>query len=144
MKVQVKISDKIKEPYAVIYANAITDEIQKIIYSLNDNISIIPVNDDDRIIFLQPEEICMARVENTELIIYCKNKTYKSKKRLYEIGEQLGSGFIQISKSAFVNIKMIECVEPFFNGVMNLKLKNGCSEYISRKYLPQFKKYLGI
>lgn len=83
MKVQVKISDEIKEPYAVIYANAITNEIQKIICSLNDNISIIPVNDEDRIIFLQPEEIYMARVENTELIIYCKNKTYKSKKRLF-------------------------------------------------------------
>ncbi|MDO4535579.1 MAG: LytTR family DNA-binding domain-containing protein [Clostridium perfringens] len=144
MKVQVKVSDEIKEPYVVIYTNSITDEVQKIICNLSDNINIIPVNDEDRIIFLQPEEIYMARVEKGELIIYCKNKTYKSKRRLYEIGEQLGSGFIQISKSAFVNIKMIECVEPFFNGMMNLKLKNGCSEYISRKYLPEFKKYLGI
>lgn len=86
----------------------------------------------------------MARVENSEVVIYCKDKSYKSKKRLYEIGEQLGSEFMQISKSAFINLNKIECVEPYFNGMMNLKLKNGCSEYISRKYLPNLKRYLGI
>ena len=32
----------------------------------------------------------------------------------------------------------------FFGGIMLLVLKNGCKDYISRKYLPAFKKYLGI
>jgi len=27
---------------------------------------------------------------------------------------------------------------------MYIKLKNKCKDYISRKYLPEFKKYLGL
>ncbi|QEZ69156.1 LytTR family transcriptional regulator [Paraclostridium bifermentans] len=144
MKVEVKIYEEIKEPYVIIYTNSITSEIQKIISTLEEGINIITVHDGDKILILQKEEIYMVRIEMSEVVVHCKDKKYKSKKRLYEIGEQLGSGFIQISKSAFVNSKEIQCVEPYFNGMMSLKLKNGTSEYISRKYLPEFKKYLGI
>ena len=144
MKFEVKVSEDIKEPYVIIHTNTITTEIQKIISILGEDESIITVNDGDKIIVLQKDEIYMVRTEMSEVIVHCKDKKYKSKKRLYEIGEQLGSEFIQISKSAFVNLKKIQCVEPFFNGMMSLKLKNGTSEYISRKYLPEFKKYLGI
>lgn len=144
MKVEVKISEDVKESYAVIYTKAITEEIQRIISNFEEHDGVIIALDGEKIVILQQEEIYMVRMENSEVIVYCKDKKFKSKKRLYEMGEQLGSGFMQISKAAFVNLKMIECVEPYFNGMMNLKLKNGCSEYISRKYLPQFKKYLGI
>ncbi|HHT54760.1 MAG TPA: LytTR family transcriptional regulator, partial [Clostridiales bacterium] len=45
------------------------------------------------------------------------------------------SGFIRISKSVLVNLKYLDCVEPSFGGIMLLVLKNGCKDYISRKYL---------
>lgn len=144
MKFEVKIDKEVKEPYAVIHTNSITEEVQKLISALEVKETIITAYDNDRIIVLQPSDVYLARIEQTEVILYCKNKKYSSKKRLYEIGEQLGSEFMQISKSTFINLKQIDCVEPFFNGTMNLKLKNGCSEYISRKYLKEFKKYLGI
>ena len=38
----------------------------------------------------------------------------------------------------------MESVEPSFNGVMLLHMKNGEKEYISRKFVPQLKKYLGL
>ena len=144
MKFEIKIDADVKEPYAVIHTSSITDEVQKLISNFEVQENIITVNDNDRIIVLQPSDIYLVRTEQSEVILYCKNKKYSSKKRLYEIGAQLGNGFMQISKSAFINLKQIDCVEPFFNGTMNLKLKNGSSEYISRKYLPEFKKYLGI
>lgn len=144
MKVEVKLSKDVNEPYAIIHTSSITSEIQKIISILGEDESIIAVNDGEKIIVLQREDIYMVRVEMSEVIVHCKDKKYKSKKRLYEIGDQLGCGFMQISKHAFINLKQVQCVEPFFNGMMSLKLKNGTSEYISRKYLPAFKKYLRI
>jgi DNA-binding LytR/AlgR family response regulator len=39
---------------------------------------------------------------------------------------------------------MIDYVEPAFNGMMMILLKNGGKDFISRKYLPQLKQYLGI
>ncbi|MEN8077523.1 LytTR family DNA-binding domain-containing protein [Clostridioides difficile] len=144
MRVEVKVEEDIQEPYVVVYTNKITQEINEIILKLQEKSDFIAVNNGEKIVILQKKEIYMVRMEEAELIIYTKDKRYKSKKRLYEIAEQLGNGFMQISKCALVNLKVIDSVEPFFNGMMNLKLKNGCSEYISRKYLPNFKKYLGI
>lgn len=34
--------------------------------------------------------------------------------------------------------------EAEFGGMMLLTMKNGSSEYVSRHYLPEFKKYLGL
>lgn len=51
---------------------------------------------------------------------------------------------MQISKSAVINLKQIDFVEPSFSGMMKLFLKNKQSEYISRKYLSEFKKCLGL
>ena len=58
--------------------------------------------------------------------------------------QQLGAGFMQISKSTLVNLSYMSNVEAGFSGTLLLKLKNGCKDYVSRKYLPEFKKYLGL
>lgn len=44
-------------------------------------------NEEDLIV-LQPKEIYMVRVENGDTIIYGDKKQYRSRKRLYEIGQQ--------------------------------------------------------
>ncbi|MEG1867506.1 MAG: LytTR family DNA-binding domain-containing protein [Clostridiales bacterium] len=144
LKVEIKLSHEIKEAYAVIFGNSITEEIQKAVGFLEAQETIITANDNGKIVILEPKEIYMIRVEASEIIIYCEKEKYTTKKRLYELGAQLGTDFMQISKSAFINLKKIDCVEPCFNGMMMLKLKNNASEYISRKYLPEFKKYLGL
>lgn len=143
MKVKIEISDT-EKPYAVIYTNEITQEIQRAISLLDMKSDIITANDGEKIIVIEPQKIYMIRVENSETIIYCEDKQYRSKKRLYELILLLGGDFIQISKSAVVNLKKIDCVEPSFSGMMKLFLKNKQSEYISRKYLPAFKRHLGL
>lgn len=144
MKVEIQISADIDEPYTVIYSSSITDEIRKIADMLSSSSSIITVTDNEQIIILQPDEIYMIRTENEQLTVYCQQKKYVTNKRLYEMKELLGNGFMQISKSTVINLKEISSVEPSFNGTMLVLLKNGNKDYISRKYLPEFKKYLGM
>lgn len=98
----------------------------------------------DKIAILQPKDIYMVRVENGDTVIYGESDKYYSKKRLYELAEQLGKQFMQISKSTLVNLAYLDNIEAGFSGLLLLKLKNGCKDYVSRKYLPNFKKYLGI
>ena len=86
----------------------------------------------------------MVRVENKDTIIYGKEHRSRCRKRLYEMQQQLGAGFMQISKSTLVNLSYMSNVEAGFSGTLLLKLKNGCKDYVSRKYLPEFKKYLGL
>ncbi len=144
MKVELKISEEIKEPYAVICSDTMTSEISKAVMILEGTQKIITAEDNGRIVIIRPEEIYMVRVENERTIIYCQDKKYISSKRLYQLEEQLGKYFMKISKSAVINLSHIKCVEPSFKGMMCLVMKNGCKDYISRRYLSDFKKYLGI
>ena len=144
MKVKLRISDEIQEPYAVIYSDSLTDEISRAVMFLENTGKLITAEENGRILILQPEEIFMVRIENERTIIYCQKDKYLSSKRLYQLEEQLGKGFMKISKSTIINLSHIKCVEPSFKGMMSLVMKNGCKDYISRKYLPNFKKYLGI
>ena len=145
MKVSVDISAEYKEPYAVIYTDKVTEEIRRMVemFSASET-PITALQNEENMIVLKPEDIFMVRVENGDTIIYGEKKTYRSRKRLYEIGQQLGKQFMQISKTTLIYLSYMDSIEPGFSGTLFLKLKNGCMDYVSRKYLPEFKKYLGL
>lgn len=145
MKVSVDISPEYKEPYAVIYTDQMTDEIRRMIEILGANETpITALQNEEDLVVLQPKEIFMVRVENGDTVIYSEKNRYRSRKRLYELGQQLGKQFMQISKTTLINLSYMDCIEPGFSGTLLLKLKNGSKDYVSRKYLPDFKKYLGL
>ena len=145
MKVNVEVSAEYKEPYAIIYTDKITDEIQRMIdlFSTSESPIVALQNEEDMII-LQPKDIYMVRVEDGDTMIYGEKQRYRSRKRLYEIGAQLGKQFMQISKTTWINLACMDSIEPGFGGTLLLKLKNGCKDYVSRTYLPEFKRYLGL
>ncbi len=145
MKVSIDISPEYKEPFAVIHTDKVTGDIQRMIdiFSSSETPVTALMNEED-IIVLQPREIYMVRVEDGDTIIYGQKLRFRSKKRLYELSSQLGTQFMQISKTTLINLSYMDSIEPGFSGTLLLKLKNGCKDYVSRKYLPEFKKYLGI
>ena len=145
MKVSIDISAEYKEPFAVIHTDIVTDEIQRVIDVLGTSETpITALQNEEDIIVLQPKDIYMVRVEDGDTIIYGAKQSYRSRKRLYELAEQLGKQFMQISKTTLINLSYMDSIEPGFSGTLLLKLKNGNKDYVSRKYLPEFKKYLGL
>ena len=145
MKVSIDISAEYKEPFAVIHTDKVTDEIQRIIDVLGTSETpITALQNEEDIIVLQPKDIFMVRVEDGDTIIYGAKQKYRSRRRLYELAEQLGKQFMQISKTTLINLSYMDSIEPGFSGTLLLKLKNGNKDYVSRKYLPEFKKYLGL
>lgn len=145
MKVEIRISPDAAEPYAVIHTAKRTEEIEKLAAALeNAPGEILTAMENGRIIVLRPEEIYMVRAENEKTLLCCESRQFPCRKRLYELEEALGRGFMRISKSALINLRYLDSVEPTFSGMMELVLKNGCRDYVSRKYLPGLKKYLGL
>ena len=145
MKVSIDISAEYKEPFAVIHTDKVTPEIQRVIDVLGTSETpITALQNEEDIVVLQPKDIFMVRVEDGDTIIYGARSQYRSRKRLYELAEQLGKQFMQISKTTLVNLSYMDSIEPGFSGTLLLKLKNGSKDYVSRKYLPEFKKYLGL
>lgn len=145
MKVSIDISAEYKEPFAVIHTDKVTPEIQRVIDVLGTSETpITALQNEEDIVVLQPKDIFMVRVEDGDTIIYGARSQYRSRKRLYELAEQLGKQFMKISKTTLVNLSYMDSIEPGFSGTLLLKLKNGSKDYVSRKYLPEFKKYLGL
>ena len=144
MKVSIDISPEYKEPFAVIHTDKVTDDIQRMIDIFSSETPVTALMNEEDIIVLQPGEIYMVRVEDGDTIIYGQKLRFRSRKRLYELSSQLGRQFMQISKTTLINLSYMDSIEPGFSGTLLLKLKNGCKDYVSRKYLPEFKKYLGI
>lgn len=144
MKVKIELSEAYQPPYAVIYTNRVTEEIQKTVDLLGAGCAPLIVQEEEHLLVLRPEEIYMIRVEEGNCMLYTKQKQYPSRRRLYELTAQLGSDFMQISKQTVVRLACIQSVEAGFSGTLFVKLKNGLSDYVSRKYLPDFKQYLGL
>ena len=145
MKVKIDISAEYKEPFAVIHTDKVTNEIQRIIDVLGTSEApVTALKNEEDIIVLQPQDIYMVRVEDGDTVIYGARERYRSRKRLYELASQLGKQFMQISKTTLINLSYMDSIEPGFSGTLLLKLKNGNKDYVSRKYLPEFKKYLGL
>ena len=75
MKVSIELSPEYSEPYAIIYADKITDSIQRTLDIFGSNESpITAFKNENDIVILQPKEIYMVRVENKDTIIYGKEK----------------------------------------------------------------------
>lgn len=146
VKVEIKMTETAKEPYAVIFTNEMTEAVRQAAAILEG--CSFPTrrnrNGQRKVFVLRPEELYMLRVENERAAVYTRTKRFDSGRRLYEFEDMLGVSFMRISKSVLINLQYLECVEPTLGGLMMVTLKNGCKECISRKYLPAFKKYLGL
>lgn len=148
MKVECKISAEYKEPYAVLYINRMTEAVAEIISVLekeNANSRTLTATQERKTYFIKQEDITLVRTEGREIVCYDKLKNrYLLDKPLYELENMLDIQFIRISKSAIVNINQINHVEASFNGTMELVMKNGVTDYISRSFRKSFKERLGL
>lgn len=148
MKVECKIGPEYEEPYAVLHLNRMTDTVAKIISMLeqeNDNPPTLLAEKDRKTYFIRPEEISLVRTEGREIVCYDGRKNrYILDKPLYELEGVLGMHFVRISKSVIVNIHRIDHVEASFNGTMEIVMKNGVMDHISRSFRKSFKERLGL
>ena len=148
MRVEVKIDPDIGEPVAVIHAPKMTHELMTLVETLEQTVakpSLLIAKNDNKIFAIEPEQIDIIRTEGNDIKLYNREaQEYIVTKPLREIQEQLGSAFVRISKSTLVNINRVDHLSPSFNSTMYIVMKNGVSDYITRKHLSDFKKRLGF
>lgn len=106
--------------------------------------SILPVKTEDRILTIKVEEIIKVEVEKTELTFYTTSAIVKTNGRLYQVLEKLNSDFVQVSKHGIINLNYLESLKPGFTGNMIAKLALKQKTDVSRRYLPELEKRLGL
>jgi two-component system LytT family response regulator len=116
----------------------IIDEIQNIISSkqkpevFSDRISI---KYQGKIILVAVDDICFIEADKNYAVVNLKDKEYRMRKTLNEIGEKLNpESFIRVHKSFIVNKSFIQELEPTFNQEFIIKLT-------SNKKIPTGKAY---
>jgi len=148
MKVDIKISPDIEETCAVIHTSKLTADLMKVVELLEGvelQATLLVAKKDDKSFVIELDQIEIIRTEGGVIKIYNQSaQDFIVTKALHELLEQLNSNFIRISKSTIVNINAIDHLSPSFNGTMYIMMKNGLNDYISRKYLSDFKKRLGL
>lgn len=106
--------------------------------------SLLPVKTEDRILTIKIEEIIKVEVEKTELSFHTTNAVIKTNGRLYQILEKLNNDFVQVSKHGIINLNYLESLEAGFTGNMIAKLAFKQKTDVSRRYLPELEKKLGL
>ena len=94
---------------------------------------------------LSPKEIYYFESVDNKVFAYCESEIYEVKEKLYEI-EALyqHTDFQRISKSVIVNVSLIEFVSPMLGSRLEATLRNREKVIISRQYVPELKKKIGI
>lgn len=80
-----------------------------------------------------------------KVFIYTEKKSYELNEKLYVLEEMLEEeGFVRISKSMLLNVNKIYSFVPTFSGNLEACLYNKEKVVISRRYVANLKKQLGM
>ncbi|MEH0158234.1 LytTR family DNA-binding domain-containing protein [Limibacter armeniacum] len=103
------------------------------------------VKDGERCWFVQLSDIRMFESEGNYVKVYFEGETPLIHRSLNALDEKLDDkAFFRASRKYIINLRWIDKIEPWFNGGLMVKLKNGESVEISRRQAVKFKEMLSI
>lgn len=144
MKVTVNKADSYENESAVINAVAMTDDIKSAVDILRGNGASIPVISDGDTMMIKASSIYYIESVDKRTYVYTKDDCHETRHRLYELEETLGINFLRCSKAMIVNIRKIRSVRAELNARLSAELLNGERLIISRGYVKDLKKKLGV
>ncbi|EOT25944.1 LytR/AlgR family response regulator transcription factor [Enterococcus saccharolyticus] len=105
----------------------------------------IPIQGDDRIYLVAPEDIYLVSVEERQLNIETKDQTYHMTGTLNKIEQKLPSElFLKTHRSFILNRTKIQEIQPWFNHTLQVILENGSRVPVSRSYVKTFRAQVGL
>ncbi len=144
-KITIKQVDKSCDEEIIVKCHEINDEVINIVNRLKKNDNGLLGSKNNEIFRLSVKDIFYIESVDNKTFIYLLNNVYESKQKLYELEEQLsGTRLFRCSKSMILNISKVCSVSSSINGRFEAKLANNETVIISRQYVPNLKKLLGM
>lgn len=146
MQIELKIDSSCNEPRIIIVTDSMTEEIKSIVDKLSESIpQVISGIKDKKLEVLEQSNIIRIYANSGKIFAITDNGEYTLRLRLYEIENKLNSNqFVRISNSEIINLKKVNNFDLSFTGTICVKLSNGETTYVSRRYVSKIKKILGI
>ena len=145
MKITIETPSIGQEDEIIIRCTSLDDRIINLIYALKSEQDNLIGYMEDKIIKLVPKEVYYFESVDNKTFAYTAQGVYEVHKKLYELEkEYANTDLLRISKSVIVNVAKIAYIRPIFNSRFEAKLKNNEKIIISRQYVVELKKKLGI
>lgn len=144
MKIVIEEPQDNEEDQIIVKCHHITAELLRVLAQLKAQDTLVAY-DGNEIHRVKPTGIYYIEVVDNKTFLYGKDAVYESKQKLYELEETLAGGdLLRISKSMIVNLRKVKSLAPALSGRFEATLDNGEKVIISRQYIGDLKKRLGI
>ncbi len=145
MKIIIEECKPGEEDQITIRCKEMDENILKVIADLKMNQKKLAGIKDGIITMIDPANVYYIEGVDNKVFLYCKQNVYEVRLKLYEIEEQYNNtNFFRASKSVILNVTKIKSVSPAYSGRFEALLFNGEKVVISRQYVPELKKKLGL
>lgn len=144
MRITIEIPEPGEEEEIIVRCASMDDRLLKLIRAFWAEEKLVGYIE-DRIVKLSLKDVYYFEAVDNKIFAYTAKEAFEIHKKLYEIEKDFEhTDFLRISKSAIVNVSKIAYIKPVFNGRFEAQLKNGEKIIISRQYVLELKKKIGI
>jgi DNA-binding LytR/AlgR family response regulator len=134
-----------EEETITVRVHTLKPELMRMLHSFRAQSILLLAHQGNEIHRISPSDIYYIDTVENKTVLHAKDELFESKQKLYELEESLAEGdFLRISKSSILNLRKVKSLVPAFSGRLEAVLRNGERVPISRHYVPELKKVLGI
>ena len=145
MKIIIEDPNTDEEDQIIIRCRNLDENILKVISDLKMGQKKFTGLRDGNITMVDPSNVYYFEGVDNKVFMYCKQNVYETRLKLYEIEEEYrNTNFFRASKSVILNVTKIKSISPAYSGRFEAQLFNGETVVISRQYVPDLKKKLGL
>ena len=129
MKITILDCSEGEEEEIIIKCRNMDEQLLRTIYALKAGREKITVSKEDKLMQIQPRDIYY----------------FEAKLKLYELEDNFqNTDFFRASKSTIINLVHVKNLSPSLGGRYEVCMKNGEKLMISRQYVPDLKRKLGL
>lgn len=132
----------------VVRAAQFTPEVAALLAKLNQlgqRSQTLPVNLDEQTVLIPEADIVAVEVFRNNITIHTLNRDYTTRGTLKKLLTRLdATTFRQINRSIVINLNHLELLEVAFSGNLLAKMQTGLKLTVSRGYVADLKRYLGM
>ncbi len=145
MKIIIEDCNPGEEDQIIVRCKELDENLLKILSELKLGQKKLAGIKDGNITMIEPSYVYYFEGVDNKVFMYCKQNVYETKLKLYEIEEEYeNTNYFRASKSVILNVSKIKSISPAYSGRFEALLFNGEKVVISRQYVPDLKKKLGL
>lgn len=146
MRIEIITDRTCEETRVVIYTGEVNDEVNEIVKRLSEGSpKVLAGFREDSVELLEPSRIIRIFASSGKVFAATRDGEYTLRLRLYEVEERLSkSDFVRISNSEIINLRMVKSFDLNLAGTICVKFVDSSASYVSRRYVADIKKVLGL